>query len=101
MLDDAAVICPSPAGELVVKTDAIVAEVDFMPDARAERIARKALRVNLSDLAAKAEPSIAEGPQVVVLDDHERPLALTAEGWVHFGMTHAGCPSRGTAKWPP
>jgi len=53
LLDDAAVLSPSPGNELVVKTDAIVAEVDFPPDMRADLIARKALRVNLSDLAAK------------------------------------------------
>jgi thiamine-monophosphate kinase len=53
LLDDAAVITPGPGSELVVKTDAIVAGVDFSPTARAELVARKALRVNLSDLAAK------------------------------------------------
>jgi thiamine-monophosphate kinase len=51
--DDVAVIMPSPGRELVVKTDAIVAGVDFPPDEAADLIARKALRVNLSDLAAK------------------------------------------------
>jgi thiamine-monophosphate kinase len=51
--DDAAVIAPAAGNELVVKTDAIVAGVDFPPDERADLVARKALRVNLSDLAAK------------------------------------------------
>jgi thiamine-monophosphate kinase len=53
LLDDVAVIRPAPGNELVVKTDAIVSGVDFFPDAPAGLIARKALRVNLSDLAAK------------------------------------------------
>lgn len=53
LLDDAAVIS-SPAGhELVVKTDAIVGGVHFLEDDAPDLIARKALRVNLSDLAAK------------------------------------------------
>ena len=51
--DDAAVISPAPGHELVLKSDVIVGGVDFPPDAPAELVARKALRVNLSDLAAK------------------------------------------------
>ena len=53
LLDDAAVIAPPPGHELVVKTDAIVGGVHFLHDDPPELIARKALRVNLSDLAAK------------------------------------------------
>ena len=55
--DDAAVI-PARAGhDLVVTTDAIVEGVDFFSDDPAPAVAQKALRVNLSDLAAKgAEP---------------------------------------------
>jgi len=51
--DDAAVINPALGYELVVKTDAIIGSVDFPLDERADLVARKALRVNLSDLAAK------------------------------------------------
>ena len=57
--DDAAVISPSSGNELVVKTDTIVAGIDFPPDAAPDLIARKALRVNLSDLAAKGARPIA------------------------------------------
>lgn len=53
LLDDAAVIGPASGYELVVKTDAIVEEVDFLAAAPADRVARRAFRVNLSDLAAK------------------------------------------------
>lgn len=53
LLDDAAVISPSAGHELVVKTDTIVGGVDFTEDTGAYLIARKALRVNLSDLAGK------------------------------------------------
>lgn len=53
LLDDAAVIRPSAGAELVVKTDAIVGGVDFPNGTAADLVARKALRVNLSDLAAK------------------------------------------------
>ena len=51
--DDAAFIKPPPAHDLVLKTDAIIGGVHFFPDDAASAVASKALRVNLSDLAAK------------------------------------------------
>lgn len=51
LLDDAALI--EGAGALVVTADAIVESVHFLPDDPIDTIAQKALRVNLSDLAAK------------------------------------------------
>lgn len=57
LMDDAAVLAAS-GDDLVVTTDAIVEGVHFLPDDPPDTIARKALRVNLSDLAAKgARPS--------------------------------------------
>ncbi|KRR21860.1 thiamine-phosphate kinase [Bradyrhizobium retamae] len=50
--DDAAALKPS-GDDLVVTTDAIVEGVHFLPDDPPDAVARKALRVNLSDLAAK------------------------------------------------
>ena len=55
--DDAALIAPPPGHDLVVTVDALVAGRHFFPEDPPDSIARKALRVNLSDLAAKgAEP---------------------------------------------
>jgi thiamine-monophosphate kinase len=55
--DDAAVIPVKAGHDLVVTKDALVAGVHFLPNDPMDLIARKALRVNLSDLAAKgAEP---------------------------------------------
>ena len=51
--DDAAFIKPPAGCDLVLKTDAIIGGVHFFPDDAAHTIASKALRVNLSDLAAK------------------------------------------------
>jgi len=51
--DDAAFVKPPPGYDLVLKTDAIVGGVHFFPEDAARSIASKALRVNLSDLAAK------------------------------------------------
>ena len=51
--DDAAFLSPPPGCDLVLKTDAIVGGVHFFPEDAAQTVASKALRVNLSDLAAK------------------------------------------------
>ena len=51
--DDAALMRPPPGEDLVLTADALVAGVHFFADDPAGAIARKALRVNLSDLAAK------------------------------------------------
>jgi thiamine-monophosphate kinase len=53
LLDDAAIVTPPAGTDLVVTTDAVVAGVHFFADDSAGAVARKALRVNLSDLAAK------------------------------------------------
>ncbi|MBR1200325.1 thiamine-phosphate kinase [Bradyrhizobium sp. AUGA SZCCT0240] len=50
--DDAAALKPD-GDDIVVTTDAIVEGVHFLPDDPPDTVARKALRVNLSDLAAK------------------------------------------------
>jgi thiamine-monophosphate kinase len=52
--DDAAVLDIKPGRSLVVTVDAVIAGVHFLPDDPADLVARKALRVNLSDLAAMA-----------------------------------------------
>lgn len=51
--DDAALLAVPPGHELVLTKDALVAGVHFFADDPPEAIARKAMRVNLSDLAAK------------------------------------------------
>lgn len=53
LADDAAFYAPPEGHELVLTVDAIVAGIHFLPDDPPETVARKALRVNLSDLAAK------------------------------------------------
>lgn len=84
LLDDAAVLAPSAGHELVVTTDALIEGVHFLPDDPPDLIARKALRVNLSDLAAKGAR-----PRAYLLD---LCLPSTATGaWV-------GSFARGLAK---
>jgi len=51
--DDAAFIKPPPGCEIVLTADAIIGGVHFFAEDAARDVAKKALRVNLSDLAAK------------------------------------------------
>ena len=53
LADDAAVLTPPPGCDLVLTTDGIIAGIHVFPDTPADAIARRVLRVNLSDLAAK------------------------------------------------
>ena len=55
--DDAASFDVGPGRDAVITVDTVIESVHFLPDDPPEAVARKALRVNLSDLAAKgAEP---------------------------------------------
>jgi thiamine-monophosphate kinase len=57
LADDAALLAVPPGRELVLTTDAVIEGVHFFPDDPPEAVAKKALRINLSDLAGKgAEP---------------------------------------------
>jgi thiamine-monophosphate kinase len=57
LTDDAAIL-RADGDDVVVTTDAVVEGVHFLPDDPPDTVARKALRVNLSDLAAKgADPA--------------------------------------------
>jgi thiamine-monophosphate kinase len=59
LLDDAGRLSLSPDWDVVVTTDMIAAGVHFLPDDPPETISGKALRVNLSDLAAKGARPLA------------------------------------------
>jgi thiamine-monophosphate kinase len=55
--DDAALLTPPAGAALVLTTDGVIEGVHYFPDDPAEAVAKKVLRANLSDLAAKgAEP---------------------------------------------
>src|SRR5215475_9456692 len=52
-LDDDAAVLKARGEDVVVTTDAVVEGVHFLPNDPPDTLARKALRVNLSDIAAK------------------------------------------------
>ncbi len=52
LADDAALLEPTAGAQLVIAKDALVEGVHFLPHDTAEHVAQKALRVNLSDMAA-------------------------------------------------
>ncbi len=95
LLDDAAVLAPPPGRELVLTVDAMVAGVHFLPDDPVDLVARKLLRVNLSDLAAMGATPL--GYLTTVSVPRETPdawfaafAAGLAEDQAAFGMQLLG-----------
>jgi thiamine-monophosphate kinase len=95
LVDDAAILAPPPGHDVVVKTDAVVGSVHFFNDDPPGSIARKALRVNLSDLAAKgARPAgflLTLALPVGIGDDWLEAFALGLGN----DAAHYGCPLLG------
>ena len=95
LLDDAAAIPSRPGQDLVVTQDAMVEGVHFLESDPPELVARKLLRVNLSDLAAKgAEPyayflSVA-WPAAYGAAQREAFAAGLAEDQAAYGLTLLG-----------
>lgn len=87
LVDDAALL-EVPAGRvLVATTDAIVAGVHFLPDDPPDSIARKLVRVNLSDLAAMG----AEARAILLAACFPRDVA---ESWIAAFATGLGSDCR-------
>lgn len=95
LLDDAAAIPSRPGFDLVITKDAMVEGVHFLPGEAPDLVARKLLRVNLSDLAAKgAEPygyflAVAWSPHHDWAARQAFAAGLAADG-EHFGLTLLG-----------
>lgn len=93
--DDAARLDLAPEDEAVITVDTAIEGVHFLPDDPPDMIARKALRVNLSDLAAKgAHPigflqalSVNSAVTDAYLDSYAKGLAADVE---HFGVPLLG-----------
>ena len=95
LMDDAAAIPSRPGFDLVVSKDAMVAGVHFLETDPPELVARKLLRTNLSDLAAKAaEPFgyflAAAWPRGCGWLERERFAAGLKQDQNQFGVTLMG-----------
>lgn len=95
LMDDAAVLPSRPGFDLVITEDAMVEGVHFLEGEAADVVARRLLRTNLSDLAAKAaEPFgytlMTAWPKTRSWDDREAFIrGLAADGEM-FGVTPLG-----------
>jgi thiamine-monophosphate kinase len=75
LTDDAAFIACAPGRDLVVTQDTLIGSVHFRDQDPAAEIARKSLRVNLSDLAAKGAEPVAYLLSLALPDGVERAWA--------------------------
>ena len=81
LVDDCAALTPPPGCDLVLKTDAVAEGVHFFAADPWDTVAKKALRVNLSDLAAKgARPLGYLLSLALPADWDEKRLAAFARG---------------------
>lgn len=93
--DDAACLSPRPGHDLVLTTDALVETVHFLPEDAPGSIARKALGVNVSDLAAKGADPVGFLLSLALPKDWtEEWLAAFAEG-LGQAARDFGCPLLG------
>ena len=95
LMDDAAVLPQRPGCEIVVTKDAMVEGVHFLEGEAPGLVARKLLRVNLSDLAAKAaEPFAAflavAWPKRFTAEDRQEFAANLGEELAEFGVALMG-----------
>jgi thiamine-monophosphate kinase len=93
LIDDVAILAAT-GQNLVVTTDAVVEGVHFLPDDPPDTIARKALRVNLSDIAAKGAVPAGFVLTLALRDAGEAWLALFAEA-IGSDAAAFGCPLLG------
>ncbi len=95
LADDAAAIAVPPGSDLVLTTDGVIAGVHVFADDPPELIARKALRMNLSDLAAKgATPLGFLLALSLPADTKSAWIAAFARG-LGDDASHYGCPLLG------
>jgi len=93
--DDAAIVTPPPGCDLVLTTDGGIAGVHFFLDDPPEKIGRKVLRMNLSDLAAKGAKPLGFLLSVALpAPIDEAWIAAFAEG-LGKDIRHYACPLLG------
>jgi thiamine-monophosphate kinase len=93
-LDDDAAVLKGSGDDIVVTTDAIVEGVHFLPNDPPDTLARKALRVNLSDLAAKGAAPVGFVLTLALRGADEAWLASFAQA-LGEDAAEFGCPLLG------
>jgi thiamine-monophosphate kinase len=91
LTDDAALIVPPDGHDLIVTADMLVAGMHYFEDDPADAVARKALRVNLSDLAAKGARPLGFLLSIALPRQDETWLAAFARGLGEDAAAYA-CP---------
>ncbi len=93
--DDAAIITPPAGCDLVLTTDGVIAGVHFFPDDPPEYIGRKALRTNLSDLAAKGAKPIGFLMSIALHGEIDEAWIAAFAAGLREDALHYGCPLLG------
>jgi thiamine-monophosphate kinase len=91
LADDAALFTPEPGQDLVLTVDGVVAGVHFLPDDPPASIARKALGVNLSDLAAKGAVPVGFLLTLALPDTWEEAWLAAFSAGLGEAAAEAGC----------
>ncbi|MCJ2017742.1 thiamine-phosphate kinase [Methylobacterium sp. E-065] len=93
--DDAATLTPAPGHDLVLTADAVVAGIHYFPDDPPASIARKALGVNLSDIAAKGAVPRGFLLTLALPDDWTEEWLADFSAGLGAAAAEAGCPLLG------
>jgi thiamine-monophosphate kinase len=93
--DDAAILKPEPGFDLVITADAIVEGIHFLAESPPGDVARRILRVNLSDLAAKGARPLAYTLTIQLPLDRDEAwieafTAALGEDQKHYAVTLLG-----------
>ena len=89
--DDAALLAVPPGSQLIATKDVLVAGVHFLADDPPEAIAAKALRVNLSDLAAKAAEPLGILLGLALPDDWTEPWLAAFSSGLQADLAYFSC----------
>jgi thiamine-monophosphate kinase len=93
--DDAAILTPAPGHDLVLTADAVVAGIHYFPDDPPASVARKALGVNLSDIAAKGAVPRGFLLTLALPDDWTEAWLADFSAGLGAAAAEAGCPLLG------
>jgi thiamine-monophosphate kinase len=95
LIDDAAALTPPPGCDVVLTTDGVIAGVHFFPDDPPDLIGRKALRMNLSDLAAKGARPLGFLMSVALPEGFGEAWLSGFTAGLAEDAAHYGCPLYG------